>query len=268
MASGNMKTIKRRIKSINSTMQITKAMELVASSKLRRAKGKAETGRPFFRAMNELMESVASCADVTEGVYGAHSVIKNRLFIVIAGDRGLAGGYNNNIFKLVADEIKKAIEYYEKRAYPIVAEYAGITEQKVSVIATSVSTIVSDLYRSEETDEVVLFYTEFVSPLIQKPAVLPLLPLKKTEQPQKARTPMRYDPSPQAVMARLVPLYLMSQIRAAIFESFTSEQGARRMAMENATDNAQEMLNHLSLQYNRARQEKITNEINEIASAQ
>ena len=201
MASGNMKTIKRRIKSINSTMQITKAMELVASSKLRRAKGKAETGRPFFRAMNELMESVASCADVTEGVYGAHSVIKNRLFIVIAGDRGLAGGYNNNIFKLVADEIKKsdtpvqilpigkkAIEYYEKRAYPIVAEYAGITEQKVSVIATSVSTIVSDLYRSEETDEVVLFYTEFVSPLIQKPAVLPLLPLKKTEQPQKART--------------------------------------------------------------------------------
>ena len=236
MASGNMKDIKRRVKSVESTMQITKAMELVASSKLRKAKLRAEDARPFFDAQYSLMCRIAGETENLSTVYTRHREVKNRLFIVIAGDRGLAGGYNSNILKLVqqthGDEYmpkiiavgKKSAEFFTKHEYDVVAQFPGIAEHIKTADAADIAQIATDLFTKGEVDEIELFFTQFVSPLVQTPTRMP------------------------------------------VNESYASELGARRTAMENATDNAEEMIANLSLMYNRARQEKITNELNEIVS--
>jgi F-type H+-transporting ATPase subunit gamma len=304
MASGNMKIIKRRIKSVGSTMQITKAMELVASSKLRRAKGKALNARPYFK------EQVRILTEISQSRFIDTAFTKKReesetgdsdkkiLYIVIAGDRGLAGGYNSGIFKLVAAKQgqtkpkviaigKKAVEHFDKRNYDIVSRHIGLAENIKSGYCSDIANTAIKLFLDGEVDEVKLFYTRFVSSMVQEPAVMPLLPIDaehfvepdtmKDAEPQKPKssddseTPKAkppkdvcYDPTPEAVFNRVVPSFLMSIVQCAINESFASEQCARRIAMENASDNAEEMIENLSLLYNRARQEKITNEINEI----
>jgi len=279
----NMKAIKRRIKSVGSTMQITKAMELVASSKLRKAKQRAEAGRPFFEAQSALLSEVARGNRGLETVFTQKREVKNRLFIVIAGDRGLAGGYNSNLFKMalaahkddknppkIIAVGKKAAEFFEKRGYDIALKFIGLAENvKTAYCADRANTAIS-MFKSGEVDEVVIFYTKFVSSLVQKAMEMPLLPIKTEsidgdgESEKKHVVPTDYDPSPEAVFNRIAPLFLMGLINCAVNESYASEQCARRIAMENASDNAEEMIANLSLLYNRARQEKITNEINEI----
>lgn len=279
MASGNMKDIKRRVKSVESTMQITKAMELVASSKLRKAKLRAEDARPFFDAQYSLMCRIAGETENLSTVYTRHREVKNRLFIVIAGDRGLAGGYNSNILKLVqqthGDEYmpkiiavgKKSAEFFTKHEYDVVAQFPGIAEHIKTADAADIAQIATDLFTKGEVDEIELFFTQFVSPLVQTPTRMPVLPIDaptgKAVPENKAGT--TYDPS-QAVFNRVIPKLITSLIMCAVNESYASELGARRTAMENATDNAEEMIANLSLMYNRARQEKITNELNEIVS--
>ena len=276
MASGNMKDIKRRVKSVESTMQITKAMELVASSKLRKAKLRAEDARPFFDAQYSLMCRIAGETENLSTVYTRHREVKNRLFIVIAGDRGLAGGYNSNILKLVqqthGDEYmpkiiavgKKSAEFFTKHEYDVVAQFPGIAEH----IKTADAADIAQIATKGEVDEIELFFTQFVSPLVQTPTRMPVLPIDaptgKAVPENKAGT--TYDPSPEAVFNRVIPKLITSLIMCAVNESYASELGARRTAMENATDNAEEMIANLSLMYNRARQEKITNELNEIVS--
>ena len=280
MASGNMKDIKRRVKSVESTMQITKAMELVASSKLRKAKLRAEDARPFFDAQYSLMCRIAGETENLSTVYTRHREVKNRLFIVIAGDRGLAGGYNCNILKLVqqahGDEYmpkiiavgKKSAEFFTKHEYDVVAQFPGIAEHIKTADAADIAQIATDLFTKGEVDEIELFFTQFVSPLVQTPTRMPVLPIDaptgKAVPENKAGT--TYDPSPEAVFNRVIPKLITSLIMCAVNESYASELGARRTAMENATDNAEEMIANLSLMYNRARQEKITNELNEIVS--
>ena len=277
MASGNMKDIKRRVKSVESTMQITKAMELVASSKLRKAKLRAEDARPFFDAQYSLMCRIAGETENLSTVYTRHREVKNRLFIVIAGDRGLAGGYNSNILKLVqqthGDEYiiavgKKSAEFFTKHEYDVVAQFPGIAEHIKTADAADIAQIATDLFTKGEVDEIELFFTQFVSPLVQTPTRMPVLPIDaptgKAVPENKAGT--TYDPSPEAVFNRVIPKLITSLIMCAVNESYASELGARRTAMENATDNAEEMIANLSLMYNRARQEKITNELNEIVS--
>ena len=279
MASGNMKDIKRRVKSVESTMQITKAMELVASSKLRKAKLRAEDARPFFDAQYSLMCRIAGETENLSTVYTRHREVKNRLFIVIAGDRGLAGGYNSNILKLVqthGNEYmpkiiavgKKSAEFFTKHEYDVVAQFPGIAEHIKTADAADIAQIATDLFTKGEVDEIELFFTQFVSPLVQTPTRMPVLPIDaptgKAVPENKAGT--TYDPSPEAVFNRVIPKLITSLIMCAVNESYASELGARRTAMENATDNAEEMIASLSLMYNRARQEKITNELNEIVS--
>lgn len=281
MASGNMKDIKRRVKSVESTMQITKAMELVASSKLRKAKQKAEDARPFFEAQYELMCKIAGETEGFSTVFTRRREIKNRLFIVVAGDRGMAGGYNANILKLVQqahenDKVKpkiiaigkKAVEYYKKHGYDVVAEYPGLAENIKTADAADISMLAIDMFTRGEVDEIQIFYTQFISALVQtatQMGIVPVNPPVGTMSPvSKAGT--TYDPSPEAVFNRVIPKLVASIIMCAVIESYASEQGARRTAMENATDNAEEMIGTLSLLYNRARQEKITNELNEIVS--
>ena len=279
MASGNMKAIKRRIKSVGSTMQITKAMELVSSSKLRKAKDKAEAGRPYFEKLYEMMTEIAESKKDFQSPFTEKREIKNRLFIVIAGDRGLAGGYNSNLLRSALadckDDVnkpkviaigKKAIEFFEKRDFDIVGRYPLLAETAKTADCGDIATMAIEMFRREEVDQVKIFYTTFVSPLVQNPVSMEILPIERDDEGAEVPSLITYDPEPEAVFNRIVPKFTMSLIYCALSDSYASEQSARRNAMENATDNAEKMIGELSLKYNRARQEKITNEINEIVS--
>lgn len=277
MASGNMKAIKRRIKSVGSTRQITKAMELVASSKLRKAKIRAEQARPYFNELYKTMCEIASANDDFSTVFTTEREVKHKLFIVIAGDRGLAGGYNSNVLKMAAEAHKddaelpkiiaigkKAGEYFAKRDYDIVASYANIAEDIKPNTAQDIADIAIDMFSRGEVDEVRVFYTMFVSSMSQQPESMRVLPMDTVQLEDYGK--MTYDPSPEAVFNRIVPRFTASLIQCAVVESYASEQGARRTAMESATDNADAMTESLSLLYNRARQASITTEIIDIVS--
>ena len=276
MASGNMKDIKRRMRSVESTMQITKAMELVASSKMRRAKERVEKARPYFGALAETVGRILSETRVSS-VYTTPRAVQHSLFIVIAGDRGLAGGYNANVLKLAAAQMagkqvkvltigKKAQEYYAKRDFEVLADYPGLAE---TLRISDTHPIVSDIlagYRQAAFDEVFLCYTEFVSPMTQEPRCVRLLPAEPAADEGAKRSMVEYDPSPEAVFDAIIPEYLTGMLYGAVVESYASEQSARRMAMESASDNASEMIEDLNLSYNRARQAAITQEITEIVA--
>lgn len=261
-------------------MQITKAMQLVASSKLRRAKEKAVQTRPFFDKQYEMLSELSASKKDFSSVFTKKREVKNRLFIVIAGDRGLAGGYNGNVLKMAVaahkdDENKpkiiaigkKSVEFFEKRGYEMAGRYPLLAETAKVNDCGDISTIAVDMYTKGEVDEVVVFYTTFVSPLVQNPISMSVLPIYSPEcEGGGFSTPINYDPSPEAVFNRMVPRFITCLVYCALKDAYASEQSARRNAMESATDNAEQMTAALSLKYNRARQEKITNEIIEIVS--
>lgn len=272
-----MKAIKRRIKSVSSTRQITKAMELVASSKLRRAKSRAELARPYFNELYRTMCEIASANTDFSTIFTEKREVRNRLFIVVAGDRGLAGGYNSNILKMAvaahaedAEKPKiiaigrKAGEFFSKRGYEVVESYTNIADDIKPNTAQDIADIAIEMFTKGEVDEVQVFYTLFVSSISQQPESMRVLPMD-TVQLEDYGT-MDYDPSPEAVFNRIVPRFTASLIQCAVVESYASELGARRTAMESATDNADAMTESLSLLYNRARQASITNEIIDIVS--
>ena len=260
-------------------MQITKAMELVSSSKLRKAKEKAEAGRPYFEKLYEMMTEIAESKKDFSSPFTEKRDVKKRLFIVIAGDRGLAGGYNGNLLKMALSEGekgedkpqiiaigKKTIEFFEKRGFDIVGKYPLLAETAKTADCSDIATIAIEMFKKGEVDQVKIFYTTFVSPLVQNPVSMDILPIYKDEDSEEIPGVITYDPSPEAVFNRIVPKFTMSLIYCALSDAYASEQSARRNAMESATDNAEKMTEELSLKYNRARQEKITNEINEIVS--
>lgn len=293
MASGNMKDIKRRIKSVESTMQITKAMELVASSKLRKAKEKADNARPYFNALYETMCEIQSENPGFFSQYTRKRDAKTVLLVVIAGDRGLAGGFNSNVLKLAQSRIdelkgssevkvlaigKKSVEYFNKRGYDLAGSYPNIAESLKIHQAADISDVIMQKFVSGEIDQVELFHTEYVSPLLQQAEALAVLPMdvrsgedSDSNERAKIKEIPVYEPSPEFVFDAIVPKYITGMIFCAVVDSFASEQASRRIAMENASDNASEMISGLSLMYNRARQASITQEITEIvggASAQ
>lgn len=281
MATANMKDIKRRIKSVESTMQITKAMELVASSKLRKAKLRAEAAQPFFNTLYETMCDIAEDSVFTS-IFTKKSVLNSTLLVVIAGDRGLAGGFNSNILKAAYNRAlelqekegtvkilpigKKAIEFFEKRNFDIIASYQNISEDLTIYTVEDVTLDIINCYKSNEVDRVELFYTTYVSALVQEPQSLAILPVELQNSGEKKISATIYDPSPEAVFNGLIPNYLTGIMFGAIVDSYASEQAARRTAMESASDNAEEMIENLSLIYNRARQSTITQEITEIVA--
>ena len=279
MASSNMKDIKRRIKSVESTKQITNAMQLVASSKLRKAKEKADNSKPFFNAMYETMCEIVKEDASFSSVYTRKKKSNVTLMVVIAGDRGLAGGFNANVIKLAQkryDEIvkdgseavilpigKKAIEYFEKRNFKIMTRYENVGESITVYGAMSIADKIIDVYNKDKIGRVELFYTDCISPLVQEEKQMAVIPVDiQTDKTNLSVT--NYEPSAEAVFDSLIPRYIAGVLFGAIVDSFAAEQAARRIAMENATDNATEMINSLSLVYNRARQAAITQEITEI----
>ena len=282
MATANMKDVKRRIKSVESTMQITKAMQLVASSKLRRAKERALAAQPFFAALYDTMSDISNDPAFTS-VYTKKKVLRSTLFVVIAGDRGLAGGFNSNVLKLAASKIndltekkenvsviavgRKAIEFCDKRGYDVVGKFPQVAESLNIVDAEDISDLIIEKFRCGYYDQVDLVYTTFMSALTQEPVAMSVLPVEDLSTGVRSKSLIEYDPSPEEVFDGLVPQYLTGLIYAAVVDSFASEQAARRTAMESASDNAEKMISDLSLLYNRARQDMITQELTEISSA-
>ena len=275
MAGSSMNDIKARIKSVQSTMQITKAMELVATSKLRRAKEKAESSRKYHELLAAAISDVEATSEAGLSLWAKKDAGKKALIIVVAGDRGLAGGFNSNIFK-IADTLaakqgsafitigKKAVEHFERKgaeifdsSYPEAADF-GVGD------AVRLGKKVADAFASGEFGSVILVYTKFVSMLTQLPLYEELLPLSK-ESDAKERDAM-YDEDPEELLARIVPEYVGGIIYSTVCESVASESAARRTAMNSATKNAGEIIDSLMLKFNRARQAVITQEITEIVS--
>ena len=281
--AGSMKAVKLRIKSVQSTMQITKAMQLVAASKLRKAKERADASKPYLETMIGTLTDIANSNTDFQSPFTKTVDNDKWLYVVIAGDRGLAGGYNSNLFKFMEAETKdrenitvlpigkKSVEYFKHRNVPLFTEeYAEVAKVTISD-CFQVAKIVCDAYKSGEFGHIFLCYTNFVSMLSQVPTASSLLPLSdlRTEEKEsdgKARDLILYEPDSETVFNAIVPEYLAGILYSSINISYASELAARRTAMEAATDNAEEMIETLSLYYNRARQASITQEITEIVA--
>lgn len=280
MAGAGSKEIKTRMTSVESTKQITKAMQLVASSKLRKAKERAESSRPYFTTLYNTINEISQSTKGVKNDFLVQREVKNKCYIVVAGDRGLAGGYNSNVLKAAVNHMegkqekiisigKKAHEFFDKRGYEIVNSIENVEYCNYDNVL-EISNNVMDLYKKGEIDEVHIAYTEFISPLVQNVKLIKVLPLvfenKNNESQEKSvrRGRVQYLPSAEAVLGYIIPKYISGTIYGGVIESFASEQGARRTAMESATDNADEMLSDLELKYNRARQSAVTQEITEI----
>ena len=274
-----MKEIKTRIKSVESTKQITKAMELVSSSKFRKAKERAESARPYFNTLYNTVQDIAKNTSNSRNVFLKERKVNNVCYIVIAGDRGLAGGYNSNILKAVIAHNKlgtgkvitvgkKAKESLSKRGYEVI-DYIESVEKCVYEDANRVAQAAMEAYKNGEVDEVNLVYTEFISALSQEPKIVKLLPVtidntNTEKEVKKGKAAVQYLPSADAVLGYVLPKYVSGSVYGAIAESFASEQAARRTAMESATDNANEMISKLELVYISASQAAVTQEISEI----
>ena len=275
MATVSTKEIKTRIRSMESTKQITKAMEMVAASKLRKAQAQVLSSRPYFEILYKTIQDIVATNQDFSSPYLAKRPIKKTAYIVIAGDRGLAGGYNSNILKLVMSELedkdvsvfpvgKKAVDYFTAHKIPLMtAKYA--TAESVSLgDCFSVAKNLCKRYLAGEFDEIRIAYTEFISVLSQKPVSMQLLPLVRDESSSLKESDILYEPNSVEVFDAIVPEYLGGVVYGALCESRAAEQAARRTAMDSATQNAEDMIADLSLKFNRARQAAITQEITEI----
>ena len=279
MAGVSTKEIKNRIRSMESTKQITKAMEMVAASKLRRAQAQIQNSRPYFEILRSTLYNIVESNKDFSSPFLKERPVKKVLYIVIAGDRGLAGGYNSNILKMVQEEMKgkdvvvmpigkKSVDFFRSRNIPAWSEnYAEAAEVGVGD-CFSVSKQLSKAYLEGQFDEVYVAYTNFVSVLSQVPTLMKLLPLSKESaaEPKPYRCDTIYEPDAEEVFASIVPEYLGGILYGALCESRAAEQAARRTAMDAATSNADDMIADLSLKFNRARQAAITQEITEIVA--
>lgn len=274
-----MKEINLRIKSITGTKQITKAMELVAISKLTKAMDRITKCRPFYTELYAQLCDIAASSSASDSVFCCGRDVKKTCVIAIAGDRGLAGGYNNNLFKFCNEitegkEIavlpigKRALEHFSRRDCEIISQdYASVESVEVGD-TFEISRLLTDMYAKGEIDEVYIVYTNFASMLSQNPGALKLLPLDSriAGNKREAKRFMLIEPSPQAVFNEIVPDCLAGLIWGAVCESHASELAARRIAMENATSNAEDIIADLQLKYNKARKSSITQQITEIVS--
>lgn len=273
------KEIKRRIKSVSNIKQITRAMELVSTSKLRKSRKQLELTRPYYNTVeSSIREILANTKGVKYDLLERREV-KNRLIIVLTSDRGLAGGYNINVIRKAESYIDDKIgtkfilvgvearEYFKRRYDGIVEEFSYISEEPSYNNAAKIGSICYDLYRKKEIDEVLLIYTHFSTVLSLVPSMVKLLPAESIEKEGNMENRLiEYEPSAEEVLNRLVKDYISITIFGAMIESAASEQASRRNSMKNATDNANDMLESLSLRFNRARQAQITQEITEIVS--
>jgi len=281
-----LRDIRRRIRSVQSTQKITRAMKLVAAAKLRRAQDRVLAARPYAGKMAELLGNLVSAAGGTDGA-AAHPLLEQRegprrQVVVVTADRGLAGAFNSNVVRRAAEFIRtsnavevtlvvvgrKGRDFFRRRDVTIKRAMLGFWDKLAYAHAAELADYLMQQYLDGEVDEVHLIYNEFRSVAVQRATREQLLPIPRAEAAPGAAAgaPVEYifEPGPGAILGDLLPRHVRTQIFRALMESLAGEYGARMTAMEAATKNASEMINLLSIQYNKARQEKITKELLDI----
>src|SRR5688572_18641984 len=282
--AGQLRAVKRRIVSVKSTQKITRAMELIASSRIIKAQRRVEAARPYAETMRELMASVAQNAGNID-----HPLLKPREgkgkvgMVVISADRGLAGAYNTNVIRAAERDManhgetklflsgKKAVSYFRFRGYDASSQWTGGSDQPSINDARKVARAAVEAFENGEVDEVRLAYTKYESALTQRPVVIKLLPAETediqaqpTDQSGGKKAGYIFEPEPEDILGFLLPRYIEGAVLQGMLEAAASEHAARRRAMKAATDNADELIGNLTRDYNQARQAEITTEIMEV----
>lgn len=274
----SMRDIKRRKGSVQSTQQITKAMKLVSTVKLQRAKGRAERSKTYFSCMYDTVASMLSKAGNIDHPYLRAASNGKKGIIVITANRGLAGGYNSNIVKLVKngefdkEEVvvyavgSKGRDALAKFGFAVREDYSDMIEEPAYADAMTISNRVLEDFAAGEIGEIYVAYTGFKNTVTHVPTLLKLLPIKVEDERKEDenKAVLEFEPETEEAVDLIIPKYITSLIYGAMIEAVASENGARMQAMDNATSNADEMINQLSLLYNRARQSSITQELTEI----
>lgn len=273
--------IKRRKASIESTSQITKAMKLVSTVKLQRARARAEESRAYFDKMYQTVSSILARSDHIDHPYLKSNGSEKKAVIAVSSNRGLAGGYNNNIVKMIRDSGlpkkdvviygvgHKAMDSLAGRGYHIASDDSEMIDEPEYEDAVSLGNRVLKAFEDGEIGEIYLAYTNFKNTVVHEPTMIKLLPVEidpKAKDGEDLKTLMNYEPEPEEALSMLIPKYVCSLIFGALVTSVASENGARMQAMDSATTNAEELIDNLSLAYNRARQGAITQELTEIIS--
>ncbi|MCA9743580.1 MAG: ATP synthase F1 subunit gamma [Deferribacteres bacterium] len=276
-----LRDIRRKITSVKKTQQITKAMKMVAAAKLRRAQARITQIRPYAETLSAMLSNVASKVDHSLNKFLQERPVKNVAVIVVAADRGLCGSFNANVIRHAKNEIdklvdegktvtlvtagKKAFEFFSKRDYAIDHKLSGFFNHLAFEHALDISQYVQSQFVNGAYDQIVLIYTKAESAVKQHIMVEQLLPIKPQElDEEQGSFEYIFEPGPGVILDKLCPKSVNIRVWQAMAESYYGEEGARMMAMDNATENAQEMINNLTLHYNKARQAAITKEINEI----
>ena len=275
----SMRDIKRRRDSIQSTGQITKAMKLVSTVKLQKAKGKAESTKPYSDLMYETVSNILAKSGNINHKFLKAGDSNKKAVIVITANRGLAGGYNNNIAKLITNSDipkedayiyaigRKGREVLERKGYEIKADYSEAINEPIYKDAKEICDDVLSAFADGEVGEIYLAYTVFKNTVVHEPQLIRLLPVEADDAAHEtdgSEALMTYEPSEEEALDMIIPKYVCSLVYGALIESVASENGARMQAMDSATSNAEEMISTLSLKYNRARQASITQELTEI----
>ncbi|MGI6488403.1 MAG: ATP synthase F1 subunit gamma [Syntrophothermaceae bacterium] len=287
MAGSGERDFKRRIRSITNTEQITAAMEMVAAAKLRQAEEAAESSRPYADKLAEVLSRLSAVAsDVKHPLLERRETVNNTTYIVVTGDRGLCGAFNSNVVRAASEaleqetrEVENGIcgvgrrgrDFFRKRGFKMQGEFVNLGDDITFTQAKEIGQFIIQLYEEGATDEVYLLYAKFINVLRQEPTLVKLLPIEPPQEEKAVDTEQTgyiadylYEPGADAILTALLPRYVESQVYHAMLESKASEHGARMTAMGNATQNARELIDELTLQMNKARQAAITSEILEI----
>jgi F-type H+-transporting ATPase subunit gamma len=281
-----LKEVRKRISSVKSTQKITRAMKMVSAAKLRRAQDNIVAARPFAAGLQEIVAQIAANAGPEPHPFMVKRTVRNPVIVVLTSDRGLCGGFNSNACRTAQRSIsegmasqsidgyrlaivgKKGREHFSRRNFEIASTFAGVTNETAGDRAQEIALAVSALFLDGAVDGVRLVYNEFRSAVSQQIVTEQLLPIEATHVDDDQNPPADFacEPGITEILTTLLPQYLQSRIHRALLESIASEFGARMTAMENATKNAKDMIERLSLAYNRARQAAITKELMEIVS--
>lgn len=280
----SMREIKRRRTSIENTGQITAAMKVVSTAKLQKAKGKVEASKPYFNMMYEAVSSILAKSDNVDHPYLQSGESKKKAVIVVTSNRGLAGGYNNNVVKLLTkgdgfqkEDVlvyavgRKGRDTLKRYGYQITADYSEVMNGPMFADAADIGRAVLEAFANQEVGEIYIAYTVFKNTIVQIPTMMQLLPVAVEDKENKENSVddlvlMNYEPCAEEALNEIIPKYVNSLIYGALCEAIASENGARMQAMDSATNNAKDMIEDLSLKYNRARQSSITQELTEIVA--
>lgn len=281
MASAEVRQIRRRIKSVQSTMKITRAMELIATSRIAKARVRVAQSQPYTDKMNEVISNLGAGSGGASHPLLERRQVKVAGLVVVSSDRGLAGGYNSNVIRMAEHRIsdlqrsgvevrlytvgEKARAYFAYRNFQIEQAWLGVTDTPGYGDARMIGNTLLDDYESEVVDSVEVFTTRYISALTQTPALWSVLPIEPPETTiEDVAVGYTFEPSPEAILARLLPRYLEGTVFGILLEASASEHAARRRAMKAATENAEELVRLLTREANQARQAEITTEISEI----